>query len=63
MVCLIFDVILIFRLNFSQSVTMPELSEEEIQSLYMWIDEIPLSKPKKNITRDFSDGGKFNEKA
>jgi hypothetical protein len=35
---------------------MPELSEEDIQSLYMWIDEIPLSRPKKNMTRDFGDG-------
>ncbi|KAJ3040624.1 Sperm flagellar protein 1 [Rhizophlyctis rosea] len=35
---------------------MQELTEEEIQSLYAWIDEIPLSRPKRNITRDFSDG-------
>ena len=35
---------------------MPELSEEDIQSLYMWIDEIPLSRPKRNMTRDFGDG-------
>jgi hypothetical protein len=49
------------------------LSEEEIQKLYNWVDEIPLSRlhilnlhrdlrfilqrPKKNINRDFSDGG------
>lgn len=30
--------------------------EEELQSLYIWIDEIPLSRPKKSISRDFSDG-------
>lgn len=35
---------------------MAELSEEELQELYAWIDEIPLSRQKKNITRDFSDG-------
>ncbi|KAL2915762.1 hypothetical protein HK105_204709 [Polyrhizophydium stewartii] len=35
---------------------MHELGEQEIQSLYTWIDEIPLSRPKKNISRDFSDG-------
>lgn len=35
---------------------MPALSEEDIQSLFMWIDEIPLSRPKKNLTRDFADG-------
>ncbi len=35
----------------------PGLSEEEAQLVYNWIDEIPLSRPKKNMTRDFSDGG------
>ncbi|KAL9649702.1 hypothetical protein ABK040_003988 [Willaertia magna] len=30
--------------------------EEELQLLYTWIDEIPLSRPKRNIARDFSDG-------
>jgi len=34
----------------------PALSEEELNSIYAWVDEIPLSRPKKNITRDFSDG-------
>ena len=34
----------------------PELDEEETQLLYNWADEIPLSRPKKNITRDFADG-------
>ncbi|XP_053189214.1 sperm flagellar protein 1 [Scomber japonicus] len=33
-----------------------ELSEEELQELYAWIDKIPLSRPKRHITRDFSDG-------
>lgn len=37
---------------------MADLNEEELQALYCWIDEIPLSRQKKNITRDFSDGGK-----
>lgn len=32
------------------------LSEEELQELYAWIDEIPLTRQKKNIARDFSDG-------
>lgn len=32
------------------------MNEEELQMLYSWIDEIPLSRPKRNITRDFSDG-------
>lgn len=34
-----------------------ELNEEELQDLYAWIDKIPLSRPKRHITRDFSDGG------
>ncbi|CAL8366464.1 sperm flagellar protein 1 [Gadus morhua] len=33
-----------------------ELNEEQLQDLYAWIDQIPLSRPKKHITRDFSDG-------
>eukprot|EP00191_Tetraselmis_sp_GSL018_P014928 CAMPEP_0177579942 /NCGR_PEP_ID=MMETSP0419_2-20121207/1256_1 /TAXON_ID=582737 /ORGANISM="Tetraselmis sp., Strain GSL018" /LENGTH=318 /DNA_ID=CAMNT_0019068697 /DNA_START=272 /DNA_END=1227 /DNA_ORIENTATION=+ len=32
------------------------LSEEDLQALYSWVDEIPLSRPKRNIARDFSDG-------
>uniref|UniRef100_A0A8C6TXN9 Zgc:66426 n=1 Tax=Neogobius melanostomus TaxID=47308 RepID=A0A8C6TXN9_9GOBI len=32
------------------------LNEEELQDLYAWIDKIPLSRPKRHITRDFSDG-------
>lgn len=34
------------------------LDEEGLQELYTWIDEINLSRPKRNIWRDFSDGGK-----
>ena len=34
--------------------TVP-LSDDDLQKLYAWIDAIPLSKPKKNIARDFSD--------
>ncbi|KAJ3415173.1 Sperm flagellar protein 1 [Chytridiales sp. JEL 0842] len=33
-----------------------QLTEDEISSLLAWIDEIPLSRPKRNLTRDFSDG-------
>lgn len=40
-------------------VDTPKLSEEEMQMIYNWVDEIPLSRPKRNIARDFSDGGKF----
>ena len=27
------------------------------QALYEWVDSVPLSRPKRNITRDFADGG------
>ncbi|XP_072347762.1 sperm flagellar protein 1 isoform X2 [Scyliorhinus torazame] len=33
-----------------------QLSKEAMQELYAWIDKIPLSRPKRNIARDFSDG-------
>mmetsp|Transcript_37694 Transcript_37694/g.97247 ORF Transcript_37694/g.97247 Transcript_37694/m.97247 type:complete len:242 (-) Transcript_37694:78-803(-) len=32
------------------------MDEEELQSVYAWVDEVPLSRPKKNIARDFCDG-------
>ncbi|XP_066549657.1 sperm flagellar protein 1 isoform X2 [Amia ocellicauda] len=32
-----------------------ELNEETLQDLYAWIDTVPLSRPKRNIARDFSD--------
>lgn len=34
----------------------PQLTEEELNEIYNWVDEIPLSRPKKNISRDFCDG-------
>ncbi|CAN2388315.1 negative regulation of microtubule depolymerization [Pristimantis euphronides] len=33
-----------------------EFDEQSLQELYSWVDRIPLSRPKKNIGRDFSDG-------
>lgn len=33
-----------------------DLSEEQLRAIYTWIDAIPLSRPKKNMARDFSDG-------
>jgi len=36
-----------------------EIDDAVLQELYSWVDQIPLSRPKKNLTRDFSDGGKF----
>ena len=34
----------------------PPLNEEELNNIYNWVDEIPLSRPKKSIARDFADG-------
>ena len=35
----------------------PAIDEEELQLVYLWVDSIPLSRPKyKNISREFADG-------
>jgi hypothetical protein len=34
-----------------------ELDEQLLQDLYAWVDQVPLSRPKRKIERDFSDGG------
>ncbi|KAJ1213265.1 hypothetical protein NDU88_000903 [Pleurodeles waltl] len=33
-----------------------QFDEETLHDLYAWVDDIPLSRPKKSIARDFSDG-------
>jgi len=33
-----------------------ELDPAKLEMLYSWIDGVPLSRPKKSLTRDFSDG-------
>ena len=33
------------------------LEDDALQKIYVWIDSIPLSRPKRNIARDLSDGG------
>ena len=45
----------------SKILQAPELDEDDIQVIYEWIDEIPLSRPKRNITRDFADGAMLAE--
>ena len=39
-----------------------ELDDQLLQDLYAWIDQIPLSRPKKRIEKDFADGGKSPSK-
>ena len=31
------------------------MDDDDLQRVYQWVDEIPLSRPKRNIARDFSD--------
>ncbi|CCW66613.1 unnamed protein product [Phytomonas sp. Hart1] len=31
-------------------------TEEDLHELYLWVDGIPISRPKRNIARDFADG-------
>jgi len=46
---------------------MTEIDERDVldgaalDDLYGWIDAVPLTRPKKNIARDFSDGGRTVE--
>jgi hypothetical protein len=35
---------------------MLELNDQDIQKLYLWIDAVKFTRPKRNLTRDFSDG-------
>lgn len=30
---------------------------EDLESIYAWLDKIPLSRCKRNLPRDFADGG------
>jgi hypothetical protein len=36
-----------------------ELSDDDLQTVYCLVDSIQLSRPKRNISRDFADGGKI----
>ena len=33
-----------------------EMSEEGLEAIYTWVDAVPVSRPKRNIQRDFADG-------
>ena len=34
-----------------------DLTEAQMEEVYNWVDEVPLSRPKRNMARDFSDAG------
>jgi len=33
------------------------VDDKSLEDLYSWVDAVPLSRPKKNLSRDFADGG------
>jgi hypothetical protein len=33
-----------------------KLSDAQLNEVYLWVDSFELSRPKKNIARDFADG-------
>lgn len=33
-----------------------QLTDADLELVYKYVDAVPLTKPKKNIARDFSDG-------
>jgi hypothetical protein len=35
---------------------MEPLSDEQAHAVYTWVDKHALSRPKRNISRDFADG-------
>lgn len=35
------------------------LGEDELQDILTWVDQVPITREKKNLARDFSDGGEF----
>ena len=38
---------------------MLDLDDQELEMIYAWVDQVPLTRPKKNIMRDFSDGNQI----
>jgi hypothetical protein len=36
--------------------SLQKLNEDQLQEVYHWVDDVPLSRAKRNIARDFSDG-------
>jgi hypothetical protein len=34
-----------------------KIGDDYVLQIYTWLDKIPFSRPKRNVARDFSDGG------
>lgn len=50
------------RFRWPSNVVMgDDLERAQYEEVYVWVDEIPLSRPRRNIHRDFSDGVMFAE--
>jgi hypothetical protein len=47
------------EIKYTNNMRAPAIDEEELQLVYQWVDSVPLTRPKKNISRDFADGGTF----
>jgi hypothetical protein len=45
----------------SSSASSSPLTDDELQRVYRWVDHIPMSRPKRHIARDFSDGVLMSE--
>ena len=45
----------IFESNLNELQLIDPIPEKELEVLYTWVDNVPLSRPKKNIMRDFAD--------
>ncbi|TNV82558.1 hypothetical protein FGO68_gene14152 [Halteria grandinella] len=52
---LYFDCLKTLQLLITIIMKAPSIDEEELQLVYQWVDSVPLSRPKRNIARDFSD--------
>lgn len=45
------------RVMAASAAMVPPMDDDQLQAVYTWLDSVPLSRPKRNCTRDFSDGG------
>lgn len=36
-----------------------QLTDNQLEMVYSWVDKVPQSRPKKNIMRDFADGSQI----
>lgn len=39
------------------AINAEEVSNDALEEIYTWVDQISFSRPRRNLARDFSDGG------